>query len=444
MRRPDRLGVAIAAVATRVGYLSVTPSTFASTTCSGTSKYVRYLVDHHALPSPGDGYSFYHPPLYYTLAALQWSGLTALGVREGDLLRSLQVQSIVYDLGFSILGVATARLWLDPAPPEAFGRGRIGKKWVEGLLAALVLLWPASVVHSARIGNDDLAYLFFGGGLYLTCRWWLRGADRDLRWAAVLAALGVVTKTNEALVFGVLLLSFVARLAFVERERRMARYARRGWLPVALLVLASAAALGSALRDTLAGTRANLLVANADHTLHSAALLVGNHVGNYLWFDPAVFVSQPYASPWDDASGRRWFWNYLVKTSLFGEFSYPLPSLALLARLASALLLAMLAALVAGFFLRRRRDWLDELPLELVVVLSVVSLALLRVSIPRSCTGDFRYVLPLVVPCSYAYAKLIARCRERGWGSVAAVVAALGWAFVGVTTAFFAVLALCS
>jgi hypothetical protein len=430
------IAVTAAALGERTAYLGVTPYNVRQHDVGGHLEYIDYLVAHHALPSPNAGFLFYHPPLYYLLAALQSAALTAAGVGRAGVLEGLQLQSMAYELGFAAFAAATARLWLDRLPAGAFGKGLTSRRGLNALVAALMLLWPSSVVHAVRIGNDDLAYLFFGAGLYFASRWWLSGRDRDLGWAAVAAGLGVVTKTNDLLVFAVVAVAFVGRLGFVERQRRLAAYVRRGALVAGLMVASSAIALGTALRDFAAGVRPHLLIANADMT--PAQLAVGNDAKNYLWLDLRGFVWNPFTSAWDDALGRQWFWHYVLKTSLFGEFSFGGAWCRGLAVAASVLLVDVVAVLVAGVVMRRARDWVDTLPLDLAVGLCVVSLVLLRMSLPRACTGDFRYILPVVGGCACAYVLTLSRWHARGWPRVATATAGLGWAFLATTVAFFA------
>jgi hypothetical protein len=433
------VAVVLVALVVRDAYLAVTPFDVRHHDAFQHLEYIEYLVDHRALPSAEQGYMFFQPPLYYVLSALQWASLRAAGLTRPAILWSLQVQSLMAELGFALLSIATVRLWTRRVPEMGYGRGMGSEPWMDAQLAALVLLWPVTIVHSVRIGNDDLAYLFFGASFYFTSRWWVRGIRRDVVWASLLAALGVVTKVNDLVAFAVLLPAILGRLVFLERERRIGQYLRRGWVAVSCLALSVTAALGVAFRDWLSGHRAHLLYSNANQ--NPPGLTVGNHAKNYLWFDVPGFLRHPFTSAWDDALGRQWFWNYLLKTSLFGEFDYARPWLLDIGIAITVLLLALLAQLLVGALLVRRSQWLDEAPLVAAGFLWLASIATLRIMAPLSCSNDFRYILPLVVPCAYAYVRTQTRCRERGWSRVAAASATMGWLFVASSVAFFVVLA---
>ena len=435
------IAVVLAALVVHLAYLAVTPDDLRHHDAQTHLEYIEYLVDHRALPDPEQGYMFYQPPIYYMLSALQWTGLRAMGGGRPLLLWSLQVQSVVVELGFALLSIATARLWMYRVSAAGFGRGIGSERWSEALLAALVLLWPSTVIHAVRVANDDLAYLFFAASLYFTCRWWVLGIRRDVAWASLFAGLGVLTKVNDIVAFAVLLPAIVGRLVLLEHDRRILEYVRRVGIATACLASSVAGALGVGFRDWLAGRREHLLASHANHNTNNAKLLViGNHLENYLWLDVPTFLKQPFTSPWEDAKGRQWFWNYLLKTSLFGEFDYRNPWLGRIGLVISALFLVLLVQLVAGALLVRRRQWLDEMPLVASVVLWVASIAAFRFSAPSASSNDFRYVLPVIVPCAYAYVRAQTRCRERGWRIVPDASAAAGWLFVLSSVAFFGVL----
>ena len=223
--RAETVAVVVAAVALRLAYLWVTPYTTREHDIDGHLEYIQYLLSHRSLPSAAEGYELYHPPLYFIVAALEWWTLKALGFAHNEILKAEQLQSMVWELGFAGFSIATARLWLDRMNATELGRG-LRHRALSLLFAALILLWPSSILHGARIGNDDLVYLFFAAGLYSLSRWWFEGRDRYLYLAALAGALGVLTKTNIVLMFAVLGVTFLVRTLVIERDRRLSRIFR--------------------------------------------------------------------------------------------------------------------------------------------------------------------------------------------------------------------------
>jgi hypothetical protein len=432
--------VFLAGVAVRLAYLSVTPFTVRGHDFDHHIEYIEYIVAHGSLPGPYDGWSFYQPPLYYVLAAALWKTLTVVGITSREtVLCALQLQSMLYELGFLGFSICTASRWIDRLPDAGFGRMLSSRSGLHALAAALICLWPSSVMHSVRLGNDDLLYLCFGAGVYFASRWWVTGRDRNLNAAAACGALGMLTKTNSLLIFVLLGVLLVVRFV-LDNERKIGTYLRRAWPTAALCLLSAGAVLGRAAIDTASGKRSNLLVGNA-RSLNSD-LAIGNHAANYLWFDTKIFVTQPFTSPWDDAKGRQFFWNYALKSSLFGEFGFDHVWLSNLAVIVSVLFLIVFACFVSGILLRRGVDWLQDLPAVVLSITLVASLAALRMSIPRACSGDFRYILPIVTPFTYLYIRSLTLFRERGLTTLARGALCLGWSFTAFSALFFIVLAI--
>jgi hypothetical protein len=430
----------------RFAYLDVTPSWLRAHDDGGHVEYIEYILRHAAIPAPNEGWSFYQPPLYYVLSAGLWKLLTAVGVSErGTILRALQIESFVFQLGFLGFSLATASLWMRALPDAAFGRRLASRSGLRALVAALVCLWPSAVIDSARIGNDDLFYLLYGAGFYFATRWWLSGRDRDLTLAAAWGAFAMATKTNALLLFAILGALLASRFVLDDGRglaRKLVLSIRRAWPMTVLFVVSAGLALGRGVVYAAHGKRANVLVGNAEWL--RADLAVGNRAYNYLWFDVKTFVTQPFTSAFDDTKGRQFFWNFAIKSSLFGEFGFDSPrALSVLGILLSVLLLCLLAWLLVGTALRRarREDWYADLPLLVATVTLVASLAAFRMSIPKACSGDFRYILPVVAPMVCLFVRSVTLQHQRGWARAAMAACFAGWSFAACSVAFFVVLA---
>jgi hypothetical protein len=292
------------------------------------------------------------------------------------------------------------------------------------------------VIHSVRVGNDDLFYLFFGAGLFFATRWWQDLRDRDLHLAFGSAALATLTKSNGLILF--MVLGGLLGLRLLLDEGRSVRIYARRIAPAALMFLVvTGLTLGRAAVDSLAGRRSNLLVGNA--TSLTKELAVGNGAANYLWFDVKMFVTEPYSSSWVDDAGRQYFWNFALKTAILGDFQFDGAALSNLAVIMAVLVLAIGVVTVLGLA-RGKGGWLAEAPLWLTIAVAMPRLAALRMSIPMACSNDFRYVWPVMVPALCLYARSVARLIEKrqiGWARFGET---LGWGFCAVATGFFAVL----
>jgi hypothetical protein len=165
--------------------------------------YVDWLRREHALPLPTDGWSMYHPPLYYALVALSEA------IASGAV--ATKLPSFAAGLGVVWATFALARV-VCAARPE--------------LVAAAVLfagVLPLDVYTAAYVSNEPLHAALFGLSLWLTARALaaprVRVVDAALVGVAVgLALLAKVTALVVAATAGFFL---VARV--VQREGFVAR-----------------------------------------------------------------------------------------------------------------------------------------------------------------------------------------------------------------------------
>ena len=128
------------------------------------------------------------------------------------------------------------------------------------------------------------------------------------------------------------------------------------------------------------------------------SVLVRNNPGNFLFFDLRTFLTQPYTDPWHDELGRQFFWNYLAKTSLFGEFKLlETPKGLWLASIISACFVAFVGFGLRGFWKSR---W-DKVQVVIAAqaFLFFAAMIALRLKYPFSCSNDFRYIVPVLLSC---------------------------------------------
>lgn len=327
--------------------------------------YVHYIAENHSIPGVDDCWTCYHPPVYYASSVPVWKISDAVGIPGVD---ALQVESLLLSVAFLFLGIAFLRQFL--------------KGSSLAVAVALLVFWPVIILVAPRIGNDQMFYV-----LHMVCLWggikYLNsGCGKYLLVASVATALSYWTKTTGAVTMGVFALFAVT--GYLGDCRRMvpAKSEIVSWLLFILLLV------GIAVHKILGDSG---LVGNASG-LHSG-LKVASEAGNYVYFDLQGFLTHPYTSPWFDEMGRQYFWNYTLKTALFGEFKL-LETAAgkLLATLISVSFLGMVVVAIRGFWKTRLNaiHWI----LVLQGVAFLAALAFLRNKIPYACSNDFRYILP--------------------------------------------------
>ena len=228
--------------------------------------YIVTLLEQGSLPHPYQGWSTFHPPVYYLLASAVWQGLEPLGPRA--LLAGVRALG---GLGLLAAGAVAVRLMLRA------GAG-VSVAWVG---AALLLFVPVAQMSTAMLGNEALATGI--GALALPP---LLALQRDPRqwqsavWAALFAGLALATKYTGIFIAIGCVVPFLRR----DFDRAMLRSLGAG-----LLVGAVVAGPVYVRNLTLTGV-ANPILRTREPTksTEEANIIRPRRVTDYLWLDPAT------------------------------------------------------------------------------------------------------------------------------------------------------------
>lgn len=342
--------------------------------------YVEYIINNKIPPPPFGGWEYHQPPLYYYLAAPFYLLATTLPWLEAG--EFLQYFSSFASVVFLFFGIKSCEMVM-------------GARGIRLFWAALLLgFWCSFVIHSARVGNDPLYYAFSACAFYYILRWWHNKRLRNFIWAAVWTSCAIMTKAN-----GVVLVATAGTLYLIylwEKEsRKFWLYKiKQGLLAGVIILIGGVVSFGDSAYYKLVGNASDTLLGDSIKSLNPG-LFVNNEPRNYLMFDPQTFVTEPYAYVWEDKGGRQYFWNYLLKTSLFGNHEYPKEYHQTTAKFISAVYIVMLwVVLVALYRLRwDRRYW----PHYALAGFSLIALLTFKIKAPAAPHGDFRFILPTLI-----------------------------------------------
>jgi hypothetical protein len=359
---------------------------------TGHLDYVIYLAENARLPPPQAGWQYYQPPVYYAVGALAWRWAGRLGISGPE---TLQAYSLALWLVFLTASVAALKLTLRRSA------------WVLGLAIAALALWPSGVIDAVRIGNDLALYATAAVATYFMVRWWRGHRRRHLAGMALSVAAAFLCKSS-----GVALLA-AAFVLLGLRILRGGRWRELGpWLEtlLAAATMLSGATLGVARNVWYwkQGKLSSWLVANIGGL--DASLRVPDDLRQYIPLDVPVFLCEPWVNSRNDATGRSNFWNYFLRSSLSGEFSFEGKLHEGIATLWGVLLLALAVALLLRLYARRPRLtalWRDA-PWWSLGLLWLASAIAARHTYAFSCQSDFRYVAPAIVP-------FVLACARGGW-----------------------------
>lgn len=390
--------------ALRIAYALATPVALRAHDLTAHLRYVAWAGKTFRIPHWSGGSEFFQPPLYYDLAGLVVRAGAALHLGSVQVVAGLQALSTLLSLA-ALAGALWAGFELFPGG----GPARL-------VYAFLVASFPEPVIDFAgRINNDVLLAALTFPAVALLQRWWRTGSETAFRWLAILLAIGLLTKSSAAVVAacagGLILLR--------PAEPFRARVIRTVKLGIVLALLGGwfyALRLAQGQRDVY-GTVSYL----------PDSLRASNRVAAYTTFSPAALLAEPFNDPYPPNPRRDLFWEFLSRSTLFGEHAFGSET-APFARIlvASAFLLAGLAA--AGAVASRRSG--EAVPMFLLAALSLAASLALRIHIPYTCNQNVRLVPWLAIPAAF----LAARGTEgRGapWRRAAALL------FVLASAAFF-------
>ncbi len=279
-----------------------------------------------------------------------------------------------------------------------------GLFWIIG---ALFVFWPAAIIHSVRIGNDPMEYFLFTASLYYIAKWYVNDKKRDLIIASLIGAAAIVTKANGEILIAVL--AIVGMYKMIKTKEYLA-YFKLSIVPCLVLFIAFAITVAPGFILMLQGKRDKLYIDNIDGL--SQANLVGNTAANYLWLDAKTYVTEPFTDPYDDRMGRQFFWNYLGKTGLFGEFKYSGLLCINTAVFSSLLELLMLAYIVLGVYYMTKDDFKRQAVILLSGFFLWAGITYMRMTFPANI--DFRYIVPILLTFCTLYAGSIVNFQKRG------------------------------
>lgn len=383
--------ILFAGLVLRLTYFYATPYNARANDVDAHVEYVQWILDHHSIPRVEDGWEFFQPPLYYAVSAVFGGIGKAVVHTRAALLWMLQFEGLLMSVVMLFLSVWIGSL-LFPAEKQAEPR-RAGRRWYV-LFISLVATSPILIASAAKINNDVLIQLLSFLAVGFLVRFWQTG--HRFHWYAltVVIILGILTKLNMVFFVPVayLCLLFTRRLTF---EQKLVLGG------VTLLALLSFTEWFYILKYV--GERASFPVGNIQGL--NGDLTVGNTLSNFVAFHPLRFLRIPFVSPFDDISGRQFFWEYFLKTSVFGEYWFgEKPVVVLLARILNGMTLFILVPLGVYGILRAivvRKERCSAFPLLCTFFLIIVGHLLFRYKAPFSPSQDFRYSIAALVPFFY-------------------------------------------
>ncbi|MBN2526916.1 MAG: glycosyltransferase family 39 protein [Deltaproteobacteria bacterium] len=386
------IGLLIMGALFHLCYISYTDYTERGNDVSGHIEHIKWIATHHTIPRSRDCEQCYHPPLYYVPLAMLYKLFSYAGLNDHQIFRLFQFFTFLWTQVFLIFGVFIFKETL--------------RSKVQFHMATLLLCaWPITATYAARIGNDALVYPLFAAALYFMIRWYRTEKGRYFNLSLMLGILSFLTKTN-GLLATVMLLALFAVKVFQKKQERFS-YIKSKAVQFAILALFILSVfIVPKFYNYMHGDQSDWIVSNRSekHFTQKRSRFLGNTGRTYAWFDVKTFVNEPYVSTTKDKGGRQWFWNHILKTSLFRSSSKS-EYHKNIAQIVSFLFLIIMGTSLVYFLFLKRDEIFEHLPLILNALILLAAAMFMRYKVPESSMQEFRYIAWFLFSLIFFYVK---------------------------------------
>jgi hypothetical protein len=374
----------ILAIAIRILYFCCTPYYVRAHDLSGHLEYLAYVANKAELPPVSMGWETHQPPLYYWIAGVL---VRCIGLNPGSAWAYGQWQCMSL-----LLSIASVFVTVDLS--RALFRSE-SKQWARIVFLVVCNFVPASVFYAGRISNDSaFAFLSFVW-LAALVRWLLDGEEAALWVHCAALAFALVCKNS-----AITLLSISAAVLLYKCVTR------KPWLKASLILVGAIVLVGGwylVPRMVEQGVSDGALLGNVH--LINRALRIPIDADTFLTFNPMKVFEIPFNDPWTDLNRRQFFWEYFVKSALFGEWPWGVGLMPAARGLVCATLPLICLIAIGGLVgVKNISGWLMGLCLSAILAAQI----LLVVRHPLACCEDFRFYLVLTIPIAY-----FAGCAEQ-------------------------------
>lgn len=426
----------IAGAVVRIGYMLYTPSSVRqydtwTMNNDGHEAYAWTIYSTGKLPN-SNVYQFYHPPLNAIIQAM-WmhftNGFTSLlsdifkmgsffpdaflagkpiyaNSQRYFLYSTTQILSAFYSFVIAIFSLKTLKLF--KMSKQSFF-----------VAAVVVIFFPRMIQLSGQLNNDSICSMFSIMGVYYCLLWWKQGKKTyPIIMCSISIGLAMMSKLTGAVVCLPIAVAFIYE--FIRTLKK-----KEGSLPLSkmiiqyvsfLLICAPIGLWFQVYANVRFGQSFGHVFSNLNPSLDTSS---------YSFFERFIVtfdLHEIFGDLFCKAFDNYYIPAYIIKSSIFGEFTYwQGESFALLAVILAFLVVIVMAVLFVRYLVDIFKNWKKESGQEVkeerenLLFISTFLLALLgsvtyfNLQMPYGCTMDFRYMIPIVL----CFALLIALVFER-------------------------------
>lgn len=370
--------IIIIGVILRTMYIVYTPITtrqhdVESLYSNGHLKYIYTLYSEGHLPSTNE-WQFYHPPLFHSLAA-GW--LKINDIFNIPLERSLEGIQVLTAIFSSLIMLIVYKIT---------NKLKICDK-CKLLINAFIAVYPTFIILSGSINNDCLTILLQFLILWYLIKWYENDSWKNSIILGLITGLCVMTKLSGGIMAIPILYTFIKK--FIDY------YAHNKKLLPQLIYKILIFGIISLPIGLWYQVRCYILFGN------NAIPTPGDflYIGNYSVFERFLSISflQIFGSIFCVIPGDYNIFAYIVKCSIFGEYSYGNANVIHLSLLLINFILIILSLvyIIRYLFDKKNKSFIKNL-LLINWAINIISYYLFNIKYPYLCTMDFRYIVPTI------------------------------------------------
>lgn len=365
-------------IALRLFYLVYVPNNMYQHDMKGHIDAIHYYADHpDRLPQPDKSLQFPQQPLYYYMAAALYSASKAFGFNEHDAIYAIRAMSVVFSIGWLLVGYRLVRLYTRRA-------------LTTNLFMAFLAFTPSFVFWGAAVNNDALNALLGMVSLYAASAYYVSKKRRFLFLASAAILLAMLTKIS-SLLYALYFVAVLLALYFKDAQQRRRYQAELLWFGVSVLLVFGFALLKA------------YIPADGEFRFVNSALYVGQVIARFnvdYFFSFHLFdlVSAAQSYVMGQNSIRFSLPTYLYGTMFLGEFDYskrfkPGTLFMLWSQIIYIAGVVYIAGLAGYVYFFKRLNLLQKL-LIVPVAINVALIVKFLLSYWVVCNSDFRYFTP--------------------------------------------------
>ncbi|MGI6500181.1 MAG: glycosyltransferase family 39 protein [Anaerostipes sp.] len=366
---------------------------------SGHAAYILNIIEKGQLPKTND-LQFYQQPFFYLAGSLVSKIVNGI----------LSSQALTYYVDGAKLVSCFASCGILIHIPELC---KVVKLKEKGTIAvtALVAFLPSMYLSGGRVNPDMLGVYFVFMALLYTFYWMEDQTWKHTVILAVIYGLGMMTKISCGIMAIVTAGVFIYKLWIAGKEKKAVPLIKKY---LVFVCISFPLGLWYSLRNFVKFGQSIMYVLDVSK---DKILYVGDvsMIKRFITISIENIIKTPYASAIDDSN----YPVYLLKSALFGEFTFKISSLIphLLLFAEILLVLMMLFVIIWSFV---KKGWGIEL--KIILLFSMVLYASnvwFNIKYPFGCSMDFRYLIPLGITVPILFAKGMDMMDNKQWNVAA-------------------------